>query len=199
MEYIDSNRVLCAESESVKWPISKKCTLPEISGSVRVFDYSINDFRQQSTDKFSWNSYLVSIGVFKLSPYQKIDSNGNIALKTIDEIYSSGVITSEQYKALKTEEIKSSFDYACVKTGIAMSGTFSVLPSGTASNPKFQYDFDSINKLESVVSDARVGYWRSVDNQNIVLTNQDKQTLLELLKVTYFTKFAESRAAIDAL
>ena len=86
-----------------------------------------------------------------------------------------------------------------MKTGVALNGIYPMLSGVTINNPKFQYDFDSINKLESVVSDARVGYWRSIENQNIVLTNQDKQTLLELLKVTYFTKFAESRTAIDNL
>ena len=122
------------------------------------------------------------------------DSQGN-------PIYDSSILDRENELAKQKtiSEIKTAFENACVKTGVALNGIYPMLSGVTINNPKFQYDFDSINKLESVVSDARVGYWRSVDNKNIVLTNQDKQTLLELLKVTYFTKFAESRTAIDNL
>lgn len=122
------------------------------------------------------------------------DSQGN-------PVYDSSILAKEQEwaKQKTISEIKTAFENACVKTGVALNGIYPMLSGVTINNPKFQYDFDSINKLESVVSNARVGYWRSIENQNIVLTNQDKQTLLELLKVTYFTKFAESRAAIDNL
>ena len=122
------------------------------------------------------------------------DSQGN-------PIFDNSILEKEQARAKEKAvyEIKTAFENACVKTGVALNGIYPMLSGVTINNPKFQYDFDSINKLESVVSDARVGYWRSIENQNIVLTNQDKQTLLELLKVTYFTKFAESRTAIDNL
>lgn len=116
-------------------------------------------------------------------------------------VFDNSILEKEQARAKEKAayEIKASFESDCVKVGVALTGVYPMLSGVTVNNPKFQYDFDSVQKLESVVSDARVGYWRSLNNQNIVLTNQDKQTLLELLKVTYFTKFAESRAAIDAL
>lgn len=116
-------------------------------------------------------------------------------------IYDSSILDRENELAKQkaVNEIKTAFETACIKTGVVLSGIYPMLSGVTINNPKFQYDKDSWQTLESVVSDARVGYWRSIENQNIVLTNQDKQTLLELLKVTYFTKFAESRAAIDAL
>lgn len=199
MEYINSDRVLCNKNETVKWVVNETCTLPEVSGFSRVYDYAVKQFRQQATDKASWNTYLVSIGKLKLSPYQKINSAGDIVIKTIDELYSDGVISNDEYKHMKPSEIKEIFETACIKEGVAFSGVFNMLSGVTVNNPKFQYDKDSWQLLESVVDDARVGYWRSLNNQNIVLTNQDKHTLLELMKLTYFTKFAESRAAIDAL
>ena len=121
--------------------------------------------------------------------------------KTGNPVFDNSILEKEQDRAKDkvANEIKAAFESDCVKVGVALAGVYPMLSGVTVNNPKFQYDFDSVQKLESVVSDARVGYWRSVDNKNIVLTNQDKQTLLELLKVTYFTKFAESRAAIDNL
>ena len=122
------------------------------------------------------------------------DSQGN-------PVFDNSILDRENELArLKAaNEIKNAFDTACVKDGIALSGIYTMISGVTINNPKFQYDKDSWQLLESVVDDARVGYWRSLNNQNIVLTNQDKHTLLDLLKVTYFTKFAESRDAIDAL
>lgn len=116
-------------------------------------------------------------------------------------IYDSSILDREQERAKQkaANGIKSAFESACVKDGIALTGIYNIVSGGTVNNPKFQYDKDSWQMLESIVSDARVGFWRSLDNQNIVLTAQDKTALLELLKFTYFTKFAESRAAIDAL
>ena len=116
-------------------------------------------------------------------------------------IYDNSILEREQEQVKKkaSDEIKTAFESDCVKVGVVLSGVYPMVSGVTINNPKFQYDKDSWQLLESVVSDARVGYWRSIENQNIVLTNQDKQTLLELLKVTYFTKFAESRTAIDNL
>lgn len=116
-------------------------------------------------------------------------------------IFDNSILDKEQSRAKEkaANEIKAAFETACIKEGIPFSGVFNTLSGGTVNNPKFQYDKDSWQLLESVVDDARVGYWRSLNNQNIVLTNQDKHTLLELMKLTYFTKFAESRDAIDAL
>lgn len=98
------------------------------------------------------------------------------------------------------DTIKNAFEIDASTIGVEFNGVFYTIEDGVAVfNPRFQYDFLSIQKLESVVSDARVPYWRTVDNKNLALTLQNKMDLLELLKVTYFSKFKESRDAIDAL
>jgi len=107
---------------------------------------------------------------------------------------------NERIKEKQINDIKNSFEIGASDIGVEFNGVFYTIEDGTAVfNPKFQYDFLSIQKLESVVSDARVSYWRTVDNKNLSMTLQNKMDLLELLKVTYFLKFKESRDAIDAL
>jgi hypothetical protein len=63
----------------------------------------------------------------------------------------------------------------------------------------FQYDDISRSRLLETKDDARVTFWRSVDNLNVIMTNLKKNELYELLKLTYYTKFAEKSAQIDLL
>lgn len=198
MPYIDSQRVLCSSETNPRWYIKQECQITKREGFERVYDYELKQFRYQASDKKSWCEYLISIGKLTLLPSQKIDGQGNIVNKTIDEMYATHTIGHTEYKSVKVSEIKRSFEYGCL-AGAILSGTFQKLSSGSVLNPKFSYDKDSWQLLESVLTDSRVGYWRSVDNDNVILTNQDKADLLEVLKVTYFTKFAESRQQIDSL
>jgi hypothetical protein len=108
-------------------------------------------------------------------------------------------MSPEFQRYLQTEAIKKNFDIESVNIGVALEGTYTNTDNETVTNPHFQYDTISRNLLMEAKDDARIPYWRSVDNQNILLTNEEKNTLYELLKFTYFTKFAESRQDIDLL
>jgi hypothetical protein len=109
------------------------------------------------------------------------DVNGNA-------IYDQAAIEAEnqRLKNIQIEEIKTEY-LEKQKQGVSYNGNL------------YQYDLDSWSLLESVVSDSRVNFWRSVDNNNITLTNLEKSELLEILKVKYFTEFVESRNLIDNL
>ena len=64
---------------------------------------------------------------------------------------------------------------------------------------KFQYDDTSRSRLAETKDDARVTFWRSVDNKNIPLTNAKKNSLHKILIETYFTEFAKKSQVIDGL
>lgn len=108
-------------------------------------------------------------------------------------------MSPEYQRYLQAEAIKKQFDIDSVNVGVALEGSFTNTDNETVQNPSFQYDTISRNLLIEAKDDARIPYWRSVNNKNILLTNEQKNTLYELLKVTYFTKFAESRWMMDNL
>ena len=104
-------------------------------------------------------------------------------------LYDQEAIQAEIDRAKKQQiaTINSNFDAHCKKLGTLFEGHY------------FQYDDVSRSRLQEVKDDARVTYWRSVDNVNVPLTNVQKNELYEELKVTYYTKFAEKSALIDSL
>ena len=108
-------------------------------------------------------------------------------------------MSPEYLKILEAEAIKKNFESDCVNIGAEFTGTFTTTENTTVSDPNFQYDTDSRNLLLEAKDDARIPYWRCVENRNVILDNTQKNSLYELLKVTYFTRFAESRQAIDRL
>lgn len=108
-------------------------------------------------------------------------------------------MSPEYQRVLEAETIKTNFDNESVNVGVEYAGNFTDTDNETVINPSFQYDTPSRNLLIEAKDDSRIPYWRSVGNQSILLSNTQKNELYELLKVTYFTKFAESRWMIDNL
>lgn len=94
---------------------------------------------------------------------------------------------AEIEKLKRVNEINTEFDRQCSKVGIDFEGN------------KFQYDDTSRSRLAETKDDARVTFWRSVDNKNIPLTNAKKNSLYKVLIDTYYTEFAKKSQAIDGL
>ena len=94
---------------------------------------------------------------------------------------------AEIEKLKRINEINAEFDRQCSKVGIDFEGN------------KFQYDDTSRSRLAETKDDARVTFWRSVDNKNISLTNVKKNSLYKVLIDTYYTEFAKKSQVIDGL
>ena len=94
---------------------------------------------------------------------------------------------AEIEKLKRANEINAEFDRQCSKVGIDFEGN------------KFQYDDTSRSRLAETKDDARVTFWRSVDNKNIPLTNAKKNSLYKVLIDTYYTEFAKKSQVIDGL
>jgi hypothetical protein len=94
---------------------------------------------------------------------------------------------AEIEKQKRVNEINAEFDRQCSKVGIDFEGN------------KFQYDDTSRSRLAETKDDARVTFWRSVDNKNISLTNAKKNSLHKVLIDTYYTEFAKKSQVIDGL
>ena len=94
---------------------------------------------------------------------------------------------AEIEKLKRVNEINTEFDRQCSKVGIDFEGN------------KFQYDDTSRSRLAETKDDARVTFWRSVDNKNIPLTNVKKNSLYKVLIDTYYTEFAKKSQVIDGL
>lgn len=108
-------------------------------------------------------------------------------------------MSPEYLRILEIESIKNNFDLASVTVGVMFEGSFITTENELIENPYFQYDTYSRNLLLEAKDDERIPYWRSLENKSIILDNEKKNNLYELLKFTYFMKFAESRQAIDNL
>lgn len=110
------------------------------------------------------------------------DASGN-------PIYSQAAINAEiqAVKQKQVSAINSEFARQCSEVGVIFEGNY------------FQYDDVSRARLLETKDDSRVTFWRSVANANITMTNAKKNELYDLLKFTYYTKFAEKSAQIDAL
>ena len=108
-----------------------------------------------------------------------------------DENTSSWVVDTvskdAHEKQIQIGSINSNFYNECKNVGVSFEGNY------------FQYDDISRARLQETKDDSRVTFWRSVDNLNVLMDNAKKNELYELLKLTYYTKFAEKSALIDAL
>lgn len=104
-------------------------------------------------------------------------------------LYNQSAIDAEIKTAKKKriDAINSDFLNNCSEVGVEFEGNY------------FQYDDTSRARLSETKDDARVSFWRSVDNQNIPMTNEKKNELYELLKFTYYTRFAQKSVMIDSL
>jgi len=94
---------------------------------------------------------------------------------------------AEIEKLKKVNEINTEFERQCSKVGVDFEGN------------KFQYDDISRSRLAETKDDARVTFWRSVDNKNIPLSNIKKNSLYKVLIDTYYTEFAKKSQVIDGL
>ena len=110
------------------------------------------------------------------------DVNGN-------PLYNQSAIDAEikTVKKKRIDIINIDFERNCSEVGVAFEGNY------------FQYNDTSRARLLETKDDARVSFWRSVDNQNIPMTNEKKNELYELLKFTYYTRFAQKSVLIDNL
>lgn len=104
-------------------------------------------------------------------------------------IYSQAAIDAEiqAAKQKQVSAINAEFARQCSSVGVNFEGN------------SFQYDDLSQNRLLKFKDIAEVTFWRSVDNQNIPMTNEKKNTLYSLLLFTWATKFKEKSQAIDSI
>lgn len=104
-------------------------------------------------------------------------------------IYNQSAIDAEiqAAKQKQIDVINAEFDKQCSSVGVNFEGN------------SFQYDDISRSRLLETKDDARVTFWRSVDNVNVSMSNVKKNELYDLLKLTYYTKFAQKSAQIDSL
>lgn len=110
------------------------------------------------------------------------DASGN-------PIYSQAAIDAE-IQAEKQKQINAiniEFDKQCSSVGVNFEGN------------SFQYDDLSQNRLLKFKDITEVNFWRSVDNINVIMTNQQKNNLYSLLLFTWATKFKEKSQAIDSI
>lgn len=107
--------------------------------------------------------------------------------------------------ANKKSEIDYWFNYNATKVGVAFEGMYVTDKGLSVNNPCFQYDDTSQERLQKFKDIKEVTFWRSVslekklDNLNIILTNEQKSKLYDLLIATWAKKFQEKAMAIDAL
>ena len=104
-------------------------------------------------------------------------------------LYNQEAVEKEnEYNRRKlVNEINAEFEKQCSEVGVNFEGN------------DFQYDDISRSRLLETKDDARVTFWRSVDNINVLMSNVKKNELYEVLKLTYYTEFAKKSAQIDAL
>jgi len=178
--YYNINRILVDEKfQGQKWYSGVICDLIPQSNSVIVFDVTSKVWKFQPLA--SWNSYLVSIGNLKLAPLQKIDVDDNIVNKTYEELYTENLITKEQY--INTKYLIK------LENGVVFNGSFKSQGGDDIINPVFQYDEVSQNRLMKYKDISEVNYWRSLNNNNIVLNNTQKNELYVLLITEWASDF----------
>lgn len=104
-------------------------------------------------------------------------------------IYNQAAIDAEiqAAKQKQVNAINTEFTRQCSSVGVNFEGN------------SFQYDDISRSRLLETKDDARVTFWRSVDNKNIPLTNVKKNSLYKVLIDTYYTEFAKKSQVIDGL
>lgn len=184
--YYDINKILVSDNyNGQKWFSGVNCDLTPKKDFAIVFDIILKIWKYQSLS--NWNSYLVEIGNLKLAPTQKLDAKGNVINKTHEELYLEGLITKDEYVKIQTQIINSEFERQCSKVGVDFEGN------------KFQYDDTSRSRLLEVKDDARVGFWRNVDNENVYMDNIKKNSLYSTLVLAFYTKFAEKSQQIDTI
>lgn len=110
------------------------------------------------------------------------DASGN-------PIYSQAAIDAEiqAEKRKQIDLINTEFARQCSEVGVIFEGNY------------FQYDDLSQNRLLKFKDISEVNFWRSVDNINVIMTNQQKNNLYSLLLFTWATKFKEKSQAIDSI
>lgn len=116
-------------------------------------------------------------------------------------IYSQAAIDAEiqAVKQKQVSAINAEFDKQCSSVGVLFEGVFSDLDGNEITNPFFQYDDLSQNRLLKFKDIEACNFWRSVDNDNIVLSNSQKNSLYLKLLITWAIKFAEKSQEIDSL
>lgn len=104
-------------------------------------------------------------------------------------IYNQAAIDAEiqAAKQKQVNAINTEFTRQCSSVGVNFEGN------------SFQYDDISRSRLLETKDDARVTFWRSVDNKNIPLSNVKKNSLYKVLIDTYYTEFAKKSQVIDGL
>lgn len=144
--------------------------------------------------RFNQNGKLITsaIPIKGLTPISMTDAEAKHCIgfdASGTPIYSQAAIDAEiqAEKQKQIDAINTEFARQCSSVGVNFEGN------------NFQYDDISRSRLLETKDDPRVTFWRSVDNVNVTMNNTKKNELYELLKLTYYTKFAEKSALIDAL
>jgi len=117
-------------------------------------------------------------------------------------IYNQAAIDAEiqTAKQKQIDVINAEFDKQCSSVGVSFTGSFITIDTNEViTNPSFQYDDLSQNRLLKFKDIVEVNFWRSVENKNVQMTNEQKNTLYSLLLITWATKFAEKSQRIDLL
>lgn len=130
------------------------------------------------------------------------DDNGNPLYDTAAIQAEIDIAKEEQAKIINVN-----FNNECENIGVEFIGTFPILNSEDfITDPRFQYDDLSQQRLFRFKDVTEVNFWRSVhsndstkNNANVQLTNEQKNELYGLLLYIWAIKFAEKSAAIDQL
>ena len=144
--------------------------------------------------RYNSNGKLItsSIPIKGLTPISMTDAEAKHCIGFDSKgtpIYNQVAIDAEiqTAKQKQIDVINAEFDRQCSSVGVNFEGN------------SFQYDDISRSRLLETKDDARVTFWRSVDNVNVSMSNVKKNELYDLLKLTYYTKFAQKSAQIDSL
>ena len=183
--------------KSERWVRKSKTVVNELNQSTIVFpeeQYDEADVIESEIRQIENGYELDEDGSIQLdkdgvTTRIKYDSIEYVKLKgeyTVEIVDISDQIALQE-KQKQIVIINAEFERQCDKIGVEFEGNF------------FQYSDISRARLIEVKDDIRVPFWRSVADVFIPMTNEKKNELYELLKVTYFTKFQEKSLQIDSL
>ena len=115
-----------------------------------------------------------------------------------DEKLDKWVLGPERIKENKKLEIYKKYSDKMEK-GVKFSGNYHTLDNRNVKDPVFQYDETSQNRLYKYKDIPEVNFWRSINNENIVLTVEQKNKLYTLLITEWANDFKNRLDEMEAL
>jgi hypothetical protein len=117
--------------------------LPHQENVVLVFDeFSLSWVTQSKLPK-DWTEYLISIGIKKIEPTQKVDNEGSIISKTKEELYQEDLISKTEYIRYISPQVST---YAEQKA----------LEGGNYDSHRFRCDEISANRISNAIMQAQL-------------------------------------------